>query len=91
MIKVNLTRYDAVEMKELCGNLIINIIGRTISGKPISPNDDEAVRVTKVSAMNLDNILERWSDEHKKRRDTGLKGESKPYFTYAIESSKQQM
>nr|GEY66591.1 retrovirus-related Pol polyprotein from transposon TNT 1-94 [Tanacetum cinerariifolium] len=44
--------------------------------------------------MNLDNILERWSDEHKKRRDTGLKGVSKPYFTYtstAIESSKQQL
>ncbi|GJU97691.1 hypothetical protein Tco_1326962 [Tanacetum coccineum] len=51
-------------------------------------------KVTKVSAMNLDNILERWSDEHKKRRDTGLKGESKPYFMYtstAIESSKQQL
>nr|GEZ16438.1 protease Do-like 1, chloroplastic [Tanacetum cinerariifolium] len=33
-----------VEMKELCRNLIINIIGRTPSGKRISPNDDEAVR-----------------------------------------------
>ncbi|GKA03214.1 cytochrome P450 CYP82D47-like protein [Tanacetum coccineum] len=106
-----MTRMD---MKELFGNLIIDIIGRIISGKQISPNDDEAVRVakwdfcgvgfflefgghekvTKVSAKNLDNILERWSNEHKKRRDTRLKGESKPDLMYtvtAIESSKQQL
>ncbi|PWA57887.1 cytochrome P450 82A2 [Artemisia annua] len=103
-----------VEMKELFGNLILNIIGRTISGKRFPPNDDEAVRVhrvvrkffelcgtfvvsdyipyvkcldlggrekaMKLSAKDLDNILEEWLDEHKKRRETGLKGESKPDF-----------
>ncbi|GJR64469.1 hypothetical protein Tco_0010534 [Tanacetum coccineum] len=37
--------------------------------------------IPKVSAKDLDNILEKWSDEHKKRRETGLKGEPKPDLT----------
>ncbi|GKD47142.1 hypothetical protein Tco_1271787, partial [Tanacetum coccineum] len=34
-----------------------------------------------TQAKDLDNILEKWSDEHKKRRETGLKGEPKPDLT----------
>ncbi|GJW36056.1 hypothetical protein Tco_0058976 [Tanacetum coccineum] len=34
-----------------------------------------------TQAKDLENILEKWSDEHKKRRETGLKGETKPDLT----------
>ncbi|GJX66705.1 hypothetical protein Tco_0301048 [Tanacetum coccineum] len=53
-----------VEMKELCGNLIINIIGRTRSGKRISPNDDEVVRAYPFRASPFSAYLLRSIEIH---------------------------
>nr|GEX95296.1 cytochrome P450 82A2 [Tanacetum cinerariifolium] len=37
-----------------------------------------------TQANDLDNILEKWSDEHKEWRETGLKGETKPDLTCVL-------
>ncbi|GJR43350.1 cytochrome P450 CYP82D47-like protein [Tanacetum coccineum] len=63
-----------VEMKHWFGNLIFNVVVRSISGKRFAPGDEEGYeKAMKITAKEMDTFLEEWLKEHKKEREMGKK------------------